>query len=88
MPIFGSNERRAILSKLYFFATKAPIKYKSFVFEKKEFKNVFELEARMAKELSRFIRDNLEYFLSFSNIILYYDNGQRIINRIFNIAYF
>ena len=81
------NERRSILTKLYFFALKTPLKYKSFVFEKKEFSNVFELEARMAKELSRFIRENLEFFQSFSNVILYYDNGQRIVNRLLNTVF-
>ena len=81
------NERRAILSKLYFFALKAPIRYKTFVFEKKQFKDVFELEARMAREISFFLRENMEFFQKFSNVILYYDNGQRIINRLINTVF-
>lgn len=81
------NERRAILSKLYFFAVKAPIYYKSFVFEKRQFKDVFELEAKMAREISLFLRENMEYFQKYSNVILYYDNGQRIINRLINTVF-
>lgn len=81
------NERRAILTRLYFFAVKSPIYYKSFLFEKKQFKNVFELEARMAREISFFLRDNMEFFQKFSNVILYYDNGQRIINRLINTVF-
>ena len=78
------DERRAILTKLYFFTIKAPIQYKSFVFEKKQFKDVFDLEAKMAREISLFLRENMEFFQNFSNVILYYDNGQRIINRLIN----
>ena len=78
------NERRRIFSKLYFFALRAPIRYKTFVFEKKHFTNVLELEARMAKEISAFLKENLAMFQGFSEIILYYDNGQHIITRTMN----
>ena len=78
------NERRALFTKLFYFVQKAPIRYKTFVFEKKQFENVLKLEARMARELSRFIRDNLAFFQDFENVILYYDNGQHELNRILN----
>ena len=42
----------------------------------------------MVRELSLFVRDNLEFFQSFDHIIVYYDNGQKemvtIINAVFN----
>lgn len=78
------NERRYIFSKLYYFTLNCNIKYKAFVFRKNEFDDVFKLEARMARELSRFIRDNLGYFQEFERVILYYDNGQHELNRILN----
>ena len=78
------NERRAIFTKLFYFALNCDIKYKSFVFRKSEYDDIFKLEARMARELSRFIRDNLSYFQGFERIILYYDNGQHELNRILN----
>ena len=81
---FQPNERRAIFSKLYYFTLNCDIKYKSFVFRKAEYENGFKLEARMARDLSQFIRDNLEYFQSFEKVILYYDNGQHELNRILN----
>ena len=81
---FQPNERRAIFSKLYYFTLNCDIKYKSFVFKKAEYENSFKLEARMARELSRFIRENLSYFQSFEKVILYYDNGQHELNRILN----
>lgn len=81
---FQPNERRAIFSKLYYFTLNCEIKYKSFVFRKAEYENSFKLEARMARELSQFIRENLSYFQGFEKVILYYDNGQHELNRILN----
>lgn len=78
------NERRSIFTKLYYFTTKCDIHYKSFVFQKKEFENTFKLEGRMAREISLFIKENLAYFQSFQQVILYYDNGQHELNRILN----
>lgn len=72
---YAPNERRAIFSKLYYFTLNCDIQYKSFVFKKDEYKDIFKLEAKMAKEISLFIRENLSYFQSFDKVILYYDNG-------------
>ena len=81
---FQPNERRAIFAKLYYFTLNCDIKYKSFVFKKAEYENSFKLEARMARDLSQFIKENLSYFQSFEKVILYYDNGQHELNRILN----
>ena len=81
---FQPNERRAIFAKLYYFTLSCDIKYKSFVFKKSEYENSFKLEARMARDLSQFLRENLEYFQNFEKVILYYDNGQHELNRILN----
>ena len=81
------NDRRRILTKLYFFAIKARISYMSFVIQKKDFKDVYTMEARIARDISVFLRDNLDFFQSFEKIILYYDNGQRELNRILNTVF-
>ena len=78
------NERRAIFTKLYFFMQKINFKFKTFHFYKKEYDNPLKLEARMAKEISGFIRKHLDYFQSFDVVRLYYDNGQYQITRILN----
>lgn len=78
------NERRSIFSKLYYFTLKCDIRYKSFVFQKKDFEDTFKLEGRMARDISLFIRENSTYFQSFEKVILYYDNGQHELNRILN----
>ena len=79
---FTPNERRSIFTKLFFFAKKCDISYKTFLFEKQQFKDEMKLEARIAREISLFIRDNLSYFQSFDELVLYYDNGQKQLNRI------
>ena len=54
------------------------------MFHKNQFENIFKLEARIARDLSQFIRENLSYFQGFEKVILYYDNGQHELNRILN----
>lgn len=81
------NERRAIFSKLFHFVIKSNITYKSFIFHKKEYENIFKLEAKMAQEISMFLKANLTFFQQFERIILYYDNGQHELNRILNTVF-
>ena len=78
------NERRAIFSRLFFFARSCDIQYKSFCFKKTEFGDTLQLQAEIAREISRFIRDHFSFFQSFEQIILYYDNGQHELTRILN----
>lgn len=78
------NERRTLFSKLFYFVMKSEISYKAFVFEKRQFEDLLKLEGRMAKEMSQFIREHIDFFQSFNEVILYYDNGQRNLNRILN----
>lgn len=78
------NERRTIFTKLYYFTSKCSIQYKTFIFHKRQYHTIFELEGHMAREISLFIRENLSYFQEFEKVILYYDNGQHELNRILN----
>lgn len=78
------NDRRAIFTKLFFFALKTHIQYKSFVFDKRQYNDTMKMEATMSREISSFLRTNLAVFQSFDNIILYYDNGQKQITRMLN----
>ena len=78
------NDRRAIFTKLFFFTLRADIWYKSFVFDKRQYSDPMKMEARMARELSLFLREHLRFFQGFDRIILYYDNGQKQITRMLN----
>jgi hypothetical protein len=61
------------------------------IIAKKECKNHDELVSRLSKELNRFAIEHQEFFFSFENTIVYYDNGQQevknIINTVFSINF-
>ena len=78
------NQRRTIFTKLFFFAVKCRISYKSFIFEKQQYDDRMKLEASIARKISLFVRENLEYFQSFDEFVLYYDNGQHQLTKILN----
>ena len=53
------NERRSILTKLFYFTVRCDIKYKCFLYEKREYSDVYKLQARMARDMSQFMKDNI-----------------------------
>jgi len=63
------------------FARSCDISYKTFLFKKKEYDSV-DLVGRISRELSLFLRDNLQFFNGFENVLLYYDNGQAEIGKV------
>lgn len=78
------NERRALFTKLYYFVLHSDILYKTFIYEKIHFEDEFKLQARMAKDISFFLRNHIDFFMGFDKVIVYYDNGQRQITRMLN----
>ena len=78
------NERRTLFTKLFYFSMSCSISYKTFLYYKSEYDDLFKLQGRMARDLSSFIRNNLDFFQSFDSVILYYDNGQHQLNSILN----
>lgn len=85
----GIIERRKMFRYLYDFSRVCDISYTSFVFKKKEFSSYEQLVGRMAKELGIFVRNHIDFFHSYDELIVYYDNGQKeittIINAVFNV---
>lgn len=76
------TERLLILRRLIKFAIKTDFLYKSFYIEKKHIGDDYEMIAKLARQLSDFIKQHYPYFLSFDMIKLYYDNGQAGVMRI------
>ena len=70
------EERRYLFNCLFNFARTTEIQYKTIVVNKKELKHQFDLNARVSKQLSLFINDNMDFFFEFDKVVLYYDNGQ------------
>jgi len=80
-------ERKAIFQKIYHFSIRCNIKFKQFYFEKRECKDTFDLRAKIAKNISIFLRSRYEEISAYDKVILYYDNGQKEINNILNTVF-
>jgi hypothetical protein len=84
--------RKAVFTRLFAFARSVDVTYQAFVFRKREHPDRMQLKGAISRALSLFLRDNAEYFLSFDQVIVYYDNGQAeitdILNTLFNAFFF
>lgn len=79
--------RQRIFKSMMSFFRRTPLKCKSIYIEKKHMEDDVEMVGRLSVELKRFIQDNLEYFLSFDVIKIYYDNGQVPIARMLSTVF-
>ena len=70
------EDRRKLFDTISHFTRKSPIRGKTFFYEKKHFSDKLSLISKMAKDISLFCNQNMEYFNQFDSIKLYYDNGQ------------
>ena len=75
-------ERRSIFNSLYFFTKNVDISYKSLIVEKKQLDADLDLHRRINRQLSIFLKDNLNKFLSYERIAVYYDFGQMELTKI------
>ena len=80
--------RRKIFNYALSFIKHADLKYKCFSIEKKHIKDPVEAVGRLSKQISTFIREHYDVFLSFDTVKIYYDNGQvevsKLLNTVFN----
>ena len=76
--------RKKIFQRIFLFAIGLPIQCKTFVYNKKDFKqDIYKMEARMSRDLYLFLVEHLEYLQQFK-LNIYYDNGQQSVTRILN----
>ena len=74
--------RVKLLRYLMTFIRNADIKHHTFYVEKKHMEDSFEVISLLSKKISRFVKDNYEYFLGYDCVKIYYDNGQIEVNKI------
>lgn len=71
------------------FLRQIDIKCKTVYIEKKHIADEVEAAGKLAKLLSRFLRDNMSFFASYDMVKVYYDNGQielnKILSSVFNV---
>ena len=81
-------EHRRIFNKIIAFIRQINIRYKCFYIDKKHIDDVVEASGKLSKQISQFIKDHYDDFLSFDDVKIYYDNGQvevsKILSSVFN----
>jgi hypothetical protein len=75
-------ERKQIFNFLYNFARTTDITYRSVVVEKKHLVEDIDLNVQITKQLSAFLFGNIEKFMRYDRIIVYYDYGQMELTNI------
>lgn len=75
-------ERRSIYNALYRFSTKINANYYTIIVDKHHSPNGRQLSRSISGEIESFINDKLSYFQQFDRIVIYYDGGQKPLNRI------
>ena len=82
-------ERKRIFNFLYNFARTTDITYRCIIVEKKQLVEEIDLNIRITKQLSAFLVDNMEKFMQYDRIVVYYDYGQmeltNILVTVFNV---
>lgn len=81
------NERRCIFNKMIAFIKRIRIRYKYFYIEKKHISDGVEAAGKLSRQISQFIREHYEEFLSFDNVKIYYDNGQTEVSKILSSVF-
>lgn len=85
------EERKSIFHALFNFARRLDFKYICSYVEKKDCDNVIAMTSRLSRNIADVIAKNREFFDSFDEIVIYYDNGQveltKIITSVFNVLF-
>ena len=74
--------RQKIFKYLMAFFRRCPIKCHTIYIEKKHIEDRMEISSKLSKQLFTFLTDNLSYFQQFDEIVIYYDNGQGLVNEL------
>lgn len=88
---YSIDERRKLLYKMLNFVNACPISYLTVVVDRKEAADKISLSGKLAKTIYTTMNAHQDFFSSFDNVIVYYDNGQNelsaILNAVFSIQF-
>ena len=79
---FSINERKNIFDSLFHFVRMADITYHTIIVEKKNLIEKIDLNIKITKQLSSFLRDNFEKLMAYDRVVVYYDFGQMELTNI------
>lgn len=95
-PLLRANEeywnldaslRSKLLMSFSTFAQHVPFSYHVFAYRKDRFESTDKLVRAMKRDLTEFLFDNLDKFIKFDLVKIYYDDGQPLITRILHAAF-
>lgn len=79
--------RRKLLSSFLIMLWHLPIRYVTLLYRKSEYRSMIDLSARLRRDIVNVIFDHLDYFQSFDNVKVYYDDGQNIVTNALHHAF-
>lgn len=75
------SQRKRLLVAFNVFVQRLPIRYKTFVYRRREFDSSEKLADRMRRDIRELFDGDLGYYQNFDHVKIYYDNGQAIVRR-------
>lgn len=86
-----TEDRKRLFNALFNFTRKLDINYACAKIKKSECADVIALTAKLSKEIASILRSHEPYFNEFSQVNIYYDNGQieltKILTSVFSTLY-
>ena len=73
--------RKKMLYSFNVLVQRLPVSYRTFVYRRSEFEDLAKLTSRLKRDISGLLFDRLEFFQSFDEVKVYYDNGQDIVKQ-------
>lgn len=77
----GIQTRKRLLSAFFTMLQHLPIRYRTFAYDKSEFRKEGALTARMKRDIVNTMFENLEYLQGFEKVKIYYDEGQPVVTK-------
>lgn len=88
---YSPDDRKRLFNDLLLFTNRINIAYHIVDIDKKQANGSNQLVDKLSKKLVLFLKEHLEYFMSFDKIIVYYDYGQSeittILTSVFNTLF-
>lgn len=81
---FDLEKRRSLFWALFYFANKVKIRIRTVIVNKKYLNKRGQLKSALEKGIEDFLNDNKDYLSSFDRVVVYYDDGQKILSTILN----
>ena len=82
-----ASQRSKLLMSFNTFVQHTPFSYRVFTYRKDRYDSMEKLVLSMKRDLTDFLFNNLEKFVEFDLIKIYYDDGQPLITRILHAAF-